>query len=266
MNSLEQKDVKNPGAICDWQSHKHSSCMKMRCILVLPFVCFLVGCSSLTPQERIWVQWERLGHSDYSNFYEEYSKYPDYAIAVYGIKENYDASNDVKHLRASIALCRHHFGKAYRAGKLQRTNPEDSYDTNTFEFKTGYQPDLPFQPRYVVIAISDAADYRGPSSFDSCYKVAYIIPADLVLSRRYDFQRALQAAYIDRNPFHVDRPSPEQEKTGWSPAERYKWLAIERHEAYLRSKTGSAEDGAANGSQPIRSETNRTSSAAGSRR
>ena len=25
MNRLEQKDVKNSGAICDWPSHKHTS-------------------------------------------------------------------------------------------------------------------------------------------------------------------------------------------------------------------------------------------------
>jgi len=241
--------------------------MKTRCLLLCLFVCSFPGCSTLTPQDRIWCQWERFGRSDYSNFYEEYSKYPDYAIAIYGIREHYDASNDVKHLRASIALCRQHFGSAYRAGKLERMNPEDGYDTHTFECKPGWQPELPFQPRYVVLAISNAADYRGPSSFDSCYKVAYIIPADLVFSSRYDFQRALQRAYIDRDPFHFDRPSPEQEKTGWSPAERYKWPAIDRHEAYLKSHKGSAElDGSANGSQPIRSATNSAPSAAGSRR
>jgi hypothetical protein len=130
--------------------------MKTRWFVLL-FVCSLVGCSPLTPEERIWCHWDRFGGYDYSNSYEEYSKYPDYAIAVYGIKENYHTSNDAKHLRASIALCRQHFGKAHRTGKLQRMNPEAGYDTNTFEFKPGYQPRLPFEPRYVVIAISNAA-------------------------------------------------------------------------------------------------------------
>jgi hypothetical protein len=45
MNGLEQKDEKNPGAICDWQSHNHSSAnhamkIAVSLFLLVPFVTF----------------------------------------------------------------------------------------------------------------------------------------------------------------------------------------------------------------------------------
>ena len=205
--------------------------MKMRYLFALLFVCSFLGCSTLTPQQTIWCQWERFGRSDYSNFYDEYSKYPDYAIAVYGINENYDTQNDVKHVREAIRLCRQHFGKAFRARKLERENPEDGY-THTFESKPGWRAEIPFDPHFVVIAIQNRAENKGVSSFVSSYKVAYIIPAELVFSRHFDFEKAMRSAFVDRSPFYFDAPPPDAKS--WSPAERYKWVAIERHEVYLR--------------------------------
>ena len=94
---------------------------------------------------------------------------------------------------------------------------------------------LPFSPTYVVIAIQNVAEHKGESTFAASYKVAYIVPSEMVFSDDYDFEKVSQAAYVDRAPFYFDAPSAEEAKHGWSPAERYKWLAIERHEAFLKS-------------------------------
>ena len=72
---------------------------------------------------------------------------------------------------------------------------------------------------------------------------------------------------VDRDPFYFDAPSAEEEKNGWSPNERYKWLAIERHMALRKNIARETEpDGATNGTQPIRAGTNLTPPTAGSRR
>ena len=200
---------------------------------------------------------------EYANFYEEFTKYADYAIAEYPINEPYDPKNDLQHLRKSLRECRAAFGTAYKAKKLQRQNPQSGYDENLRE-RPNYRMFLPFSPRFVVFAIKNNAEYKGAGL---SYKVAYIIPVELVFAEQYNFDKAVQAAYVDRAPFYFDAPSPEEERKGWSPEERYKWLAIERHVALAQGKVGEAEpSGAANGRQPIRAETNETSSAAGSRR
>jgi hypothetical protein len=197
--------------------------MKACVYLIVPFVCLLLGCDTFTQKQQVWVHIGEDPIPDYANFYETFDKYPDYAIAEYRINESYNSQNDTKHLQEAISLCRATFKGAYEAKNLQRPTGSSA----TFIF---------WIPRYVLFAIQDVAGYPGSDSFDSSYKVAYIIPAEMVFSNQYDFQKAFQAAYIDRTPFHFDRPSPVEEAKGWSPAERYKWLAIERHEAHLNNK------------------------------
>jgi hypothetical protein len=209
-------------------------------VIIVPLIFFIIAFSGgdrAIREQDVWVHYGDGAPPNYVNFYDEFAKYPDYAIAEYPINESYDARNDLKHLRKSIRQCRTTFGKAYRENKLRRTNPEDAYvDRIKFEVKPGWEYLLPFRPKYVVFAIRNNAEHTSKSTFATSYKVAYIIPTDLVFSEGFDFERALKSAYIDRSPFYFDAPSPEEEKTGWSPAERYKWPAIEQHEANMKKQ------------------------------
>ena len=239
--------------------------MRARHFIGLLLACALPGYGAPREQD-IWVHFGDGPSPEYANFYEEFTKYSDYAIAVYAINEPYDPRSDLKHLGKSLRECRAAFGRAYTAKKLRRQNSRLGYDEHLRE-RPNDRAFFPFSPRFVVFAIKNNAEHKGAASFATSYKVAYIIPVELVFAERYSFDKAVHAAYVDRAPFYFEAPSPEKEKTGWSPAERYKWLAIERHQALPKTRaTISEQDGAANGSQPIRSETNSTSSAAGSRR
>jgi hypothetical protein len=238
--------------------------MKAHPFLAILLPLAIAGCERNPREQDIWAQFGDGPTPKYANFYEQFTKYPDYAIAEYRINEPYDPKNDLKHLRKSLRECRAAFGKACQKKNLQRQNPVSGYDENLRE-RPNYKTFLPFNPRFVVFAIQNSAEHKGASTFASSYKVAYIIPIELVFAEQFSFEKAVQAAYVDRAPFYVDLPSPEEERRGWSPEERYKWLAIERHAASLKSKAGGAEPGgAANRSPPVGSETNQTPAAAGS--
>jgi hypothetical protein len=240
--------------------------MKPHLFLAILLALAIAGCERTPRQQEIWVHFGDGPTPEYANFYEQFTKYPDYGIVEYPINEPYAPKNDLKYLRKSLGECRAAFGEAYKKKNLQYQNPLSGYDENGRE-RPNYRTFLPFHPRFVVFAIINHAEHKGASSFATSYKVAYIIPIELVFAEQYNFDTAVQAAYVDRAPFYFDAPSPEEERKGWSPAERYKWLAIERHEALARTKAGGAEPGgAANRSQPIHSETNQTSAAAGSGR
>ena len=239
--------------------------MKAYQLIALLLACAVPGCGAPREQD-IWVHFGDGPTPEYANFYEEFTKYPDYAIAEYPINEPYDPKNDLKHLGKSLRECRAAFGTAYKAKKLQRQNPQSGYDENLRE-RPNYRAFLPFSPRFVVFAIKNNAENKGAGSFAASYKVAYIIPIELLFAEPYNFDKAFQAAYVDRAPFYFDAPSPEEERKGWSPAERYKWLAIERHGALPKNKAEGAEPGgAANRSQPVQHGTNSTPLPAGSGR
>jgi hypothetical protein len=240
--------------------------MKLRHLILVLLAGTILGCRTGPREQDTWVYF---GHDlpTYTNFYEQLDEYPDYAIAEYTIDEPYDVRSDLRHLRESLRLCRTTFGKAFKTRKLQRFNSEDGYDQQTFETKPGYHAFLPFDPRFVLIAIQNRAEHKGASTFASSYKVAFIVPAEIVFSRSYDFEKVSRAAYVNRDPFRLDPPSAEEKKKGQYFVGHYRWVAIEMHEQLQAGRGGSAEPGgAANGNQPIRSATNSTSGPAGSHR
>lgn len=232
--------------------------------VLLLLACAILGCKPGMREQDLWAHMGDGPAPDYYNFYEEFAKYPAYAIAEYPINEAYDRERDLKYLRDSLRLCRASFATAYRAGKLLCYNPKRLSIMDPNWKASDETPALiPFKPVYLVVAIRNVAEHKGASTFATSYKVAYIVPIARVLGENYDFEEVARAAYMDRDPFYFDAPSPEAERNGWSPAERYKWLAIERHQAKLKIQSTVA-GGAANQSQPVGSDTNRTSSGAGS--
>ena len=244
---------------------KHVFGMKLGRIIPILLAGAVLGCRTAPREQDIWVAFGCV-IPPYANFYEQPEEYPAYAIAEYTINEPYDERNDLKYLHESLRLCRSTFGKAFRAGRLQRFNSEDGYDPQKPEIEPECHAFIPFKPGFIVIAIQNRAEHHGESTFAASYKVAYIISTEQVLSDHYDFQRALQSAYIDRSPFRLDPPSPEEKKRGQYLAGHYRWVAIERHEALLRRGAGGAEPGgSADGSQTSGPGVNRTPEAAGFR-
>ena len=206
--------------------------MRARHFLVILLTLAVTACEPRERERTVCEQdiWARLADGpipEYANFYdEEFTKYPDYAIVQYSINERYDSKNDLNHLRYSLSECRAAFGAAYKAKHLRHQSGS--------EF-------LPFTPRFVVFAIQNNAEHKGASTFTASYKVAYVIPIELVFAEHYSFDKAVQAAYVDRAPFYFVPLSPDEERGRWSPREHYKWLAIERHVALLKGKSVKAD-------------------------
>lgn len=203
-----------------------------RALLVILIMLTIPGCGRSTREQNIWVHFGDGPTPEYANFYEEFPKYPDYAIVEYPINQHYNTNLDITYLRKSIRDCRAAFGKAYKTKTLQRFNANPGSGENlreTADYKS------PFNPRYIVFAIKNDAEHTGSSTFAASYKVAYIIPINMVLADPYSFKKAVQAAYVDRSPFYFEAPYEEEPK-GWSPNERYRWLAIERHESKMKNE------------------------------
>jgi hypothetical protein len=234
-----------------------------RVLLVLAFA--VLGCKAQMQEQDLWAHMGDGPAPNYYNFYQQFAKYPAYAIAEYPIDESYDPQRDMKYLRDSLRLCRESFAKAYAAGKLLCYNPKHLPIVDPNWNDSDNTPVLiPFKPAYLVVAVRNVREHKGASTFAASYKVAYIVPVGMVLGDHYDFDDVSRAAYVDRDPFHFEAPSQGEEWGGPSYGERFKWLAIERHQTGLKTKSAVAEPGgAANRGQPVGSQTNRTSSTAG---
>jgi hypothetical protein len=139
---------------------------------------------------------------NYVNFYRINDHYPKYLLCEYKVDEtNYDQSRESGWFRAAL--------KQVRRSGPKRFPPID----------------------WVAIVINNGADWKGPGTFEQCYKAGAIFKASDVFNSSHTLSQLVADAAKDRRPFKYD---PIQPTSG----DQQRWLIVERHSVANKPTSG----------------------------
>lgn len=133
------------------------------------------------------------------NFYERDKRYPGYLLCTYHISESrYDRDREKEWLRAALAQIR----------------------------QQGRQRFPPIM--WIAVAVFNRGDYRGPSTFERCYRAGAIFAVKEVFDGEHDLQQMVARTQVDRYPL-----------VGDSQGNLSRWTMVERHITTNHAATGS---------------------------
>jgi hypothetical protein len=139
---------------------------------------------------------------DYVNFYCINDHYPNYLLCQYDVDEkNYDQSKESGWFKAALK-------------QVRRSGPKK------------------FPPiDWVAVVIDNGADWKGPGTFEQCYKVGAIFKASDVFGSSHELSQLVADAAKDRHPFKYDQIQP-------TPGDQQRWLIVERHSVTNKPTSG----------------------------
>jgi hypothetical protein len=138
----------------------------------------------------------------YVNFYCINDHYPDYLLCQYDVDEkNYGQSKESGWFKAALK-------------QVRRSGPKK----------------FPLID-WVAIVIDNRADWKGPGTFEQCYKVGAIFKAGDVFGSSHALSQLVADAAKDRHPFKYDQIQP-------TPGDQQRWLIVERHSVTNKPTAG----------------------------
>ena len=138
----------------------------------------------------------------YVNFYCINDHYPDYLLCQYDVDEkNYGQSKESGWFKAAL--------KQVRRSGPKKFSPID----------------------WVAVVIDNRADWKGPGTFEQCYKVGAIFKAGDVFGSSHALSQLVADAAKDRHPFKYDQIQP-------TPGDQQRWLIVERHSVTNKPTAG----------------------------